>query len=161
MSPEQFINQHYKDLQDAAKKISGNDSLWEELLAYTLDEFLHKKDLQNILDSGGGRWFCIKILMNSWKSTTSPFFHTYRKQNSPLEGVVIADDDEGEFKIQELYAKAMSELDKLPWYDKLLFKTFVDGDYTISSLARETGIPRTSISLTINRVRKHLKETLK
>jgi DNA-directed RNA polymerase specialized sigma24 family protein len=51
-------------------------------------------------------------------------------------------------------------LQELPWYDHLLFKTFVEGDHSYSSLSRDTGIPRTSISLTINRVRKHIKKNL-
>jgi DNA-directed RNA polymerase specialized sigma24 family protein len=51
-------------------------------------------------------------------------------------------------------------LDELPWYDKMLFQSFVDGDHSYSSLSRETGIPRTSISLTINRVRNYIKQNL-
>jgi len=84
----------------------------------------------------------------------------YRKTtHDPLSGLEPQEDEQDE--TDELYAKALAELDKLPWYDRLLFKTFVDGDHTVSSLARATGIPRTSVSLTINRVRKHLKKSLR
>jgi hypothetical protein len=70
---EQFINENYIPLREAAERISGNDPLSEELLHYTLDEFLRKKDVEAIIDSGGGRFYCVRILMNSWKSVTSPF----------------------------------------------------------------------------------------
>jgi plasmid maintenance system antidote protein VapI len=42
----------------------------------------------------------------------------------------------------------------------MLFETFVEENHTVSSLARATGIPRTSVSLTINRVRRFLKENI-
>jgi uncharacterized protein YerC len=42
----------------------------------------------------------------------------------------------------------------------MLFKTFVEGGHTYSSLSRDTGIPRTSISLTVNRVREYIKQNL-
>jgi DNA-directed RNA polymerase specialized sigma24 family protein len=51
-------------------------------------------------------------------------------------------------------------VDALPWYDKELFKIYTEGSHNYSTLAKETGIPRTSIGLTINRVKKHIKRNL-
>ena len=48
----------------------------------------------------------------------------------------------------------------LNWYDRMLFETFVEAGHTVSSLARSTGIARTSVSLTINRVRRYLKKNI-
>jgi len=49
----------------------------------------------------------------------------------------------------------------LGWYDQTLFRLYCEEDRTISSLARETKIPRTSISLTINRVKRHIRSKIK
>lgn len=156
---EQFVNENYGPLEEAAKRISGNDQgLWEELLHYTLDEFLRKPNVSDIIESGGGRFYCVRIMMNSFRSTTSPFYTTYRK---PTESLSEAGEEiEEEEDTQELIKKIKDELQKLPWYDRMLFETFVDEGHTISSLARATGIPRTSISLSINRIRKHIKKSL-
>jgi len=155
---EQFVNENYPVLEDAAKKISGNDPLWQELLHYTLDEFLRKPNVDEIIESGGGRFFCVRIMMNSFRSTTSPFYTTYRKPSDSIEEAEDLVEEEDDTK--ELVKKIKQELLKLPWYDRMLFETFVDEGHTISSLARATGIPRTSISLSINRIRRHIKKSI-
>lgn len=153
------MNDNYKALSEAAFKISGGDELHEELLHYSIDEFLRKPNLEAIMDSGGARFYCIRIMMNSWKSVSSPFFNTYRKASNELNEADhlqdIAEED-----TTDLVAKIKYELNKLPWYDKMLFEIFVNENHNISSLSRATGIPRTSISLTINRIRKHIKRVI-
>ena len=96
--------------------------------------------------------------MNSWKSTSSKFYFTYRKESVGLEDVEdLADEDED---LTDFARRTKEELAKLPWYDRMLFEAFVNEGHTISSLSRATGIPRTSVSLTLNRVRKHIKSNL-
>ena len=153
-----FLQDNYYPLKEAAERISGHNELAEELLHYTIDEFLKKSNVEEIVESGGGRWFCVKILMNSWRSSSSPFYYTYRRPSADreeAEGVTEEDDD-----LTEFAEKTRTELQKLPWYDRMLFDTYVKDGHTVSSLARATGIPRTSVSLTLNRVRKHVKRSL-
>ena len=82
---EQFMQDNYIPLKEAAERISGNDPLSEELLHYTIDEFLRKKEVDTIIDSGGGRFYCVRIMLNSWKSVTSPFYHTYKKPSNDFD----------------------------------------------------------------------------
>ncbi len=152
------MHDHYIPLKEASIRISGNSGLADELLHYTLDAFLHSPKVDEVLDCGAGRWFCIKIMTNSWKSVTSPFYHTYRNNPYPLEEAQT--EIEQEDQTDELAARAKTLLARLPWYDRMLFQTFVDEGHTISSLARSVGIPRTSVSLTINRVRKYLRKNI-
>ncbi len=155
---EKFFSENYVALKEASKKISGNDPLWEELLHYTIDEFLRKKQVEEIIESGGGRFFCVRIMMNSYRSTTSPFYTTYRKPSGEL--AEIEDLPQEEDTTNELAEKIKQEINKLSWYDKRLFEIYLDEGHTISSLSRATGIPRTSISLSINRIRKHIKKNI-
>ena len=153
-----FLTDNYLPLKEAAQRISSNNELSEELLHYAIDEFLKKPNAEEIVLSGGARWFCVKILMNSWKSSSSPFFFTYRRETVDLADIEdIADDTED---LTEFVQKTREVLQTLPWYDRKLFETFVADGHTVSSLARATGIPRTSVSLTLNRVRKHVKKNL-
>jgi hypothetical protein len=155
---KQFVEDNYAPLEEAAKKISGNDPLWQELLHYTIDIFLRKPRVAEIIESGGGRFYCVRIMMNSYRSTTSPFYSTYRKPTEDLSDLGYLEDEEDD-SLQTVN-RIKAELAKLPWYDRMLFETFVDEGHTISSLSRVTGIPRTSISLTINRIRKHIRKSL-
>ena len=152
------MQDHYLPLKEASIKISGGSDLAEELLHYTLDSFLRNPKLEEILEAGAGRWFCVKIMMNSFRSVTSPFYHTYRNNPFPLHEAHEAVEEED--PTEELAARAKVLLAELPWYDRMLFETFVEDNHTVSSLARSTGIARTSVSLTINRVRRYLKKNI-
>jgi hypothetical protein len=154
------MNDNYIPLKEAAERISGNDPLSEELLHYTIDEFLRKKEVDTIIDSGGGRFYCVRIMLNSWKSVTSPFYHTYKKPSADLDIEKIEDIEDDYDPTTEIADNIKRELDKLGWFDKKLFEVFYTENHTISSLARATGIPRTSISLSINRIRKHIKRNI-
>ena len=152
------MHDHYLPLKEASIKISGGSDLAEELLHYTLDSFLRNPKSEEILEAGAGRWFCVKIMMNSFRSVTSPFYHTYRNNPFPLHEAHEAVEEED--PTEELAARAKALLAELPWYDRMLFETFVEDNHTVSSLARSTGIARTSVSLTINRVRRYLKKNI-
>jgi hypothetical protein len=157
---EQFINENYIPLKEAAERISGGDPLSEELLHYTIDEFLRKKDVEMIIDSGGGRFYCVRILMNSWRSVTSPFFHTYRRPANDIDIEGIQDLPDYDDPTTEIADRIKEQLAVLPWFDQKLFEVFLNEGHTISSLSRVTGIPRTSISLSINRIRRHIKKNI-
>ena len=155
---EQFVIENYNPLKEAAVKITNSDELCEELLHYSLDEFLRKKNVEQIINNGGGRFYCVRIMLNSWRSTSSIFFHTYRKESPSIEEVVneVVPEDYN----LELVQKIEKLLKKLPWFDRMLFDIYVKENHSISSLSRATQIPRTSVSLTINRVRKYIKKNL-
>lgn len=156
------MTENYEELRTASRRISSSDPLWEELFQYTMDEFLRKPNLQEILDSGAARFYFVRILMNSWKSTTSPFYFTYRRPYIPIDEWADEEDipEEDPTPILEMAERANEILRTLPWYDRMLFETFVEENHTVSSLSRATGIPRTSVSLTINRVRRYLNSNL-
>lgn len=157
---EQFINDNYSELQIAAQKISGGDLLWEELLHYVIEEFLFKPNVEKIIESGGARFYCVRMMMNQYRSTTSPFYNKYR---TPTEEITFEYGEEPEVYQDHTdnLTRIQDALDKLNWYDKRLFEIFVTENHTISSLSRATGIPRTSVNLTINRVRTYLKKSIK
>jgi len=157
---DEFMHENYQELQKAASRISKNSELSEELLHFCIEDFLAKKDASIIVASGGGRFYIVRMMMNQWHSGTSPFFHTYRREHDELQEDIIDPDQEEDEYVIERAGRVREELDQLCWYDKLLFDTFVQENHTVSSLARATRIPRTSISLSINRIRKHVKAKL-
>ena len=156
MTFNQFLEHDYQALVDAAHKITGNSDISFDLLHYAIEEMSLKKNLQDIIDSGGARFYCVRIMMTQHRSQTGPFYKQFVKQNEQLEFHDKAETEEEHLDIK----KVNTLLDELNWYDRELFKLFAAGEHTYSSLARETQIPRTSISLTINRVRRYLKKNI-
>lgn len=154
------MQENYRELKEAANRISGNSQLASELLHYCVDQFLRRKDCEAIVLSGGGRFYIVRIMMNQWASTTSDFFHTYRRNDEQIKGEIEDQIYEEDPSYMALADKVREELAKLPWYDRKLFDTFVNENHTVSSLARATQIPRTSVSLTINRIRKHIRNQI-
>lgn len=156
MNLNQFLEQEYPKLQEAAQKITGNHELQLDLLHYAIEELAGKRNLDSILASGGGRFYLVSIMLTQWRSHTGPFYKQFIKEGRDIDNYEQSDEVE-----EPLDVKRINKLlDTLPWYDRELFRLFVDGSHTYSSLSRETKIPRTSISLTIKRVRNYIKQNL-
>lgn len=151
-----FLSQDYHALEQASRKITGNNELSYDLLHYAIEELSHKKNLQDILDSGGARFYLVRIMMTQWRSKTGPFYKQFIKTELQIEFHDAPEVEEKHLDIERIN----KILEDLPWYDKELFKLYAEGQHNYSSLAKETGIPRTSIGLTINRVKKHIKQNL-
>jgi hypothetical protein len=148
------IVQEYPILIEASKKITNNHELHLDLLHYALEELYSKKNYEEIINSGGVRFYVVRIMLTQWRSNTGPFYKMFfnQKSNEISEDII----DYKEYDQHELeYIKALEDL---AWYDKELFKIFSDKQHTISSLSRETGIPRSSVDITIKKVRKILRK---
>ena len=160
MSIEEYMNDHYAKLLEASDRITGHHELSSELLHYALEQFLCKKNAQEIVQSGAATYFIVRILLNQWNSGTSYFYTQFKKPSESLSEEHYNIYEEPNEDLAELTGRTEKILEQLPWYDSLLFRTYVDEGHSKSSLARATGIPRTSISLSINRISKHIKRNL-
>ena len=166
MTIKDWTENNYQPLKQACSRISEGNPLAEELLHYVLSEFLAKAEAHTIIMSGGAFFYCLRIATNSWKSSTSPFFRTYR---APRSQTFIqwdsADESEGAQEEIEygdlLHQRAVEAMEDLGWYEKELFKMYAECNQNASLVSRLTQIPRTSINLTIKKVKKHLVKALK
>lgn len=156
MTNNQIIEIEYPELVKASKKITGSHELALDLLHYSIEELYNKANMDQIIQSGGVRFYIVRIMMTQWRSKTGPFYKQFGDKYHKEVSDNITEETVDYLDVQ----KVEKLLAQLPWYDHLLFKTFSDGCHTYSSLSRETGIPRTSISLTINRVRDYIKQNL-
>lgn len=166
MTIKDWTENNYQPLKQACVRISEGNPLAEELLHYVISEFLSKPEVHTIIMSGGAFFYCLRIATNSWKSSTSPFFRTYRETR--LQGYPEWDSaDEGEQEQEEieygdlLWQRAQEAMEDLGWYEKELFKMYAECGQNASLVSRLTQIPRTSINLTIKKVKKHLVKALK
>jgi hypothetical protein len=156
LTVQQTIELEYPHLVEAAKRITGNSELHLDLLHYSIEELYKKPNMKDIIDSGGLRFYLVRIMQVQWRSRTGPFFKQFGDHWHREIPQNLIDETEEHLDVE----KVKRLLSQLNWYDTMLFQTFVDGNHTYSSLSRDTGIPRTSISLTVNRVREYIKQNL-
>lgn len=157
MTYSEYLKEDYSELIKAANTITGGSHYAIELLHYSIVELAGKKTLQEVLDAGAARFYLVRIMMTQHRSVTGPFYRNCVKQSLPILYDVTDFSEENE----ELDVKRVNLLlDALPWYDRELFKLYAAGEHNYSTLSELTKIPRTSISLTIRRVRDYLKKNL-
>ena len=146
-------------------RIAEGNPLAEELLHYILSEFLGKPEVHAIIRSGGGFFYCLRMATNSWKSTTSPFYRTYRDPNLqhqlPESMVDEPEENHEDPGKEELHQKIKEVVEDLGWYEKELLKLYAEHNGNASAVSRLTKIPRTSINLTIRKVKQHVHKSVK
>ena len=160
MTIKEWTDNNYSPLKDACKRIAEGNALSEELLHYVLSEFLIKPDVQKIVMSGGAFYFCLRMATNSWKSTTSPFYRMYRDPNLQCQVPDIAEEEEEEDNSESLWKHAQDKMNELGWYEKELLQVYAENNGNASLVSRLTKIPRTSINLTIRKVKLHITASL-
>jgi hypothetical protein len=142
----------YPILIEASKNITNNHVLHLDLLHFALDALFQKENYKEIIESGGVRFYIVRIMVNQWRSNTSPFYKQFIGQRTCEIDFDIKDESE------DLDVSRYEEaLKGFKWYDRELFKIFLEENHNITSLSKSTGIPRTSIAFAINKVRKKLK----
>jgi hypothetical protein len=155
----EWTNLNYEPLKEACHRISEGNELGEELLHYVLSEFLNKPNVQEIIQSGGAFWFCLKMVTNSWKSTTSPFYRMYRDPNFQGELPDVAEEAPEQDEIQQRLLEVAEEgMKGLGWYEKELLQVYAEHGANASLVSRLTKIPRTSINLTIRKIKRHINQ---
>jgi hypothetical protein len=65
-------------------------------------------------------------------------------------------EQEGDWTWEELYEHVSQGMETLGWYEKELIKVYAENGGNASLVSRLTKIPRTSINLTVKKVRIHL-----
>lgn len=161
MTIKEWTDNNYLPLKEACERISENSPLAEELLHYVLSEFLQKPDVKTIIMTGGGFFYCLKMATNSWKSTTSPFYRNYRDPNFQGQIPDHAEQPAAEEQDWEsLWAQTQEKIQELGWYEQELLKVYAENNGNASLVSRLTKIPRTSINLTIRKIKVHITTAL-
>ena len=158
MTTNEFITVNYKELRRSAYNITKNDCLTDDLISEAILIFLEKPNAQAIVDTGAAFFYIIRILLNQYNSNTSPFHKTYRKTVALEDNYDQPTEEEED---SELAKMLMNELGSLHWYQQTLFKLNCLEGQSVSKISRDTQIPRSSITMEIKRVKKHLKDHAK
>jgi RNA polymerase sigma factor (sigma-70 family) len=160
LTTNQALEIEYNDLVKAAKKITGGDHRHLDLLHYSIDEFYQKENRDDIAKSGALRFYIVRIMMTNWSQPSSPWYKINHPNTIELEDNLTEEESEESTDYILILERMYQALEKISWYERELFKQFFQSKMSYSKFQRETGIPRTSISITINRVKDYLIEEL-
>ena len=181
-----WINDNYENILQWADNITKGDELANDLAHYSIETFMTHKRYQEILDKdaqdpsfGHCRGFILAIMRNSWYGKKSEFSRTYKLHRADIghRKRVVSDEEfaariesqpqhqynyEKDFVIEAIEGilEEMAIDTKDLWYKGKLFKLWIQTP-NFSKLARETGIPRTSISNAVEEAKEYIKQELK
>lgn len=171
-----WIEHNYTNIIIWARNISKGDQLSEELAHYAIEQFLtHKKYEHLSQNPGEAKGFMLAIMRNSWIGAKSEFSRVHkahrpdlgaRKKNITEDkwNQLLDEQVEEEYNydrdtlieaIEGLLEEMELDLQGKLWYDAKLFQMYLE-DPNYSSLARRTGIPRTSISNAVQEAKEYI-----
>lgn len=147
------------------------DDLTQEVFEQLLN--MEPNKLEALINTGDIYKYFNRMCKLNYYSRNSKYYYTYGKVNEHISFNEDFTDDLQKDKSQKpdnIYITDDSDLinsilDELYWYYRDLFKLYVLGDsendsYSYSSLAKKTGISRTSIYYTIKSVKKYIRKRL-
>jgi len=154
-------------LEKAAKNISKGDRLWPDLLNHCVLDFLEKPQVDEIVADGYARFYIVRIMMNQWRSVTSPFYKLYREpKGASSEEIELSDwyeekdgiDPNWDLdRVHAILDQMEADKENAGWYHKKLIDLYAQTP-NYKKLAQMTGISRTSISKSIKRARVEIKK---
>ena len=152
----------YDNEFELAFKNIGRD-LWEDLRQeVALIVLEYDKDKIKDLEEKGKQVFkfwIVRICCNQLHSKYGKMWRLYN-QLLPVEDIVkfVREEDET-FDDQPLINSIESRIEQLYWYDKEILKMYIELG-SVRKVSAVTGIPHTSIFITIKNIRKCIKQSL-
>lgn len=139
--------------REKAFQICGNkfeaDDLVQEM--YLKLHNYNQIKLEEMIDRGVAKFVAVRILKQLK-------IDNHRKAKKVEDDYTFIHHSE---EYQELNLEITELFNELYWFDRDLFKFYVEDDYSIRSLSKETGISTNKIYQTINKVKEQIKEKCK
>lgn len=177
MTPQEYVTQNYDNLVKGSRNITKEYQFAEDLLSEAILIFLQNPSAQQLTDSGRGRYFIGKTMKVLWETDRSPFHKTYRRSKPLTEwwfemqnivpNSVDEEQDAEDFEIrrskekkQDAFVRKLYEWLDHPdnWYYRKLYQMrFVEGN-SVSQIARESFVPRSTLSRELNKLRRQIEE---
>lgn len=164
-----FLTNNYDEIITMAQKICKGSHESEDVAHFAIAEFMEHERGQELVDAGKAMNFLSGIMWRSFNSSTS-HYHTVYHQKGRVHSLTPSHDnrqDDSEYDYQQDIATEaiMGVLEDMKadtielWFRATLFEMYlVVPNY--SELARQTKIPRTSISKAVEEARDYIQITL-
>ena len=152
-----------------ARKICRSSPESEEVAHFAISEFIEHERGQELVDSGRAMNFLSGIIHRSFHSSTSKY-HTIYRQKGRMHSLPESHDNRQDTDIYDFELDVATEaiqgiLEDMKaesielWFRSTLFEMYIK-EPNYSELARQTQIPRTSISKAVEEAKAYIKQTL-
>ena len=167
------ITEMYIQLQGNATNVATyNSDKWaDNLLADTLERFLKRpiKDKWKIFMQGKLERYLTSAMSLALRSSTSPFFHKYRKVYTRVVDKELKSDggaweiiEDGDDKfLHEAAEIAGKAVDELHFYDRQLIKDYYYSGYNLTEIGEKYNINAQRVGRDIKKALKKLEQILK
>ena len=161
---DKWFSYNYNKLKTICKSVSKENDV-DELLHFCIDILISNDKFNNIVEDSGKIYYFTRVVINNWKSTSSPYYTTYRKEKPKIIDYDIElpnIESEKEVEIDmDWVRKQLEELKVEDWYYARLFELYIEEGCSLTKLYKRTTIPLAPLSRDINKVRTILKEKRK
>lgn len=168
MTGNQWVSDNYDNILQWAKNACQQHNDWDDLAHYAITVFLEHDKADELVDKGHARWFIVRIMLNSSRGKKSEYYRHYRPAHNELTGATTLPEsapyDKSVDTVTEWINGILEDLkhgDPAEWYmSTVLEMCLAQKKLNFSKLARETGIPRTSIANAYYNGIEYIKERL-
>lgn len=152
MTPNDYITKNYNSIRDDIVKLVGIDKqeLAEDLLHDVIVIFLqHPKALQ-VIEDDVAKFFILRIAMNQFRSSTSPFHSQYRTPHTELTEQLTPAVEEYDIEEDVMIDVVLMSLDDMYKDEQTRYKAIIIILYhslgnNYSEVERQFEIPRTTV----------------
>jgi RNA polymerase sigma factor (sigma-70 family) len=147
-----------------ASKITKSKEEGEDLVQ-ELYEYLHKKCNPKIFwGTAYNMFYCYRFLESRWINKTKKLNRVVYKEEMPEEVMEEEYDIDRDLELQTAHEEVMQELQKLKvtrmWPQAKIFELYWMSDKTLDEVARDTKISKSTVFLSVKKIRKYLESTL-
>jgi DNA-directed RNA polymerase specialized sigma24 family protein len=162
----EWMDRNWKSLEQASRNITHGNPLAPDLLQHCLLDFLQKPNSPQICADGYAKFFIVRMMMNQWRSVTSPFYRIYRAHdNVSADQINLAEwyhqdaiePDWDIDKVRTILDQMSEDQEQAGWYHVKLLELYSETP-NFKRLAEMTKISRTSISKSVDRARKQIRQ---
>ena len=149
----EWLEANYEDIKQWAKNAAQQHTDWEDLAQYAIITFLENPKAEELVRNNQAQWFIVRILLNSSRGRKSEYYRLYRPDYQEFTMDLEQADEEYDRNIDLITEWVNGILDDLlhgdqeEWFRGTIFKLCMDQPKpNFSEIARNTGIPRTSVA---------------
>ena len=167
MTPAQYIESHYTDIKQWLYNITKGERphLYEDFIHEVITIFLEHSKSQDAVDTGTARFFLVRIGLNQWRSTTSPFHYQYRDSflDYTEKEVEAEEYDETEDVLMDVIFRGLDIMyhgTEKTKYEAILITYYFNNNANYSEVGRQLGVPHTSVRKIVLRGLTRLKKII-
>lgn len=169
---ETFLSEQYDEIVIMSSKICRGHPDHRDVAHYCIADFIEHVRADELVEQGRAMNFLSGMIHRSFRSSTSPYHKLYRQSGRVhAKSEIVTNETHEEYDhhidfmteavlgiLEEM--KLMDDKNKDVWYMAVLFELWLENP-NYSDIARNTNIPRTSISQAVQQCKDYIIQELK